>query len=493
MRSVFYEELFNSNIFKCEGSSENKLFKSIETDSRKVRPGDLFWALKGETFDGHDFIRSALEKGAQGLVLSSKLKSDLFANKELNLSQSINLNEVSFFYVEDTIQALQDYASLDIQKRKSRGQKIIGITGSSGKTTTKEFAFQILKEKFKVHSNKGSFNNHFGVPFNILSAPQDLDILIVEMGMNHKGEITRLCEIANPTHVICTMVGTAHIEHFGSIDKIAEAKYEIYESAPQAVGVFNKSNPWTLKMAESDINILPNRVRYFFSESGNSHQSLGKTDVTLQGIVQKDGYLLVQGRIGEQEGQALIPIFGAHHVTNIMAAATLAFSFGMLPEEIWKSLTQLKTPWGRTQLLKTENHSSILFDAYNANPESMSAFLDLYETFPKMKKKGVLLGEMLELGDKAEGIHNQLGHRVALLNLDFVFFVGPSFKAFEKGYLEGGGNINNLVVSSTYNETLAISLSGVLEPESLVFVKGSRGMHLEKWVSHLKPLNFEGK
>lgn len=457
-------------------------YLQIVTDSRVEAPGGLFWALKGEAHDGHGFVAEAVKKGCQGVVVS-----DPVVAKELP-------KDISVYLVSDTLVALQKLATSRARELKAKGCKIIGITGSSGKTTCKEFTTQIAHfAGLKVHSNKGSFNNHFGVPFNILSASDDTAVLICEMGMNHSGELTELAAIAQPDIVCCTMVGSAHIEHFGSIENIAKAKQEIYTASPEAVGVFNLSNPWTNAMFEDWRSSKGNRQTLTFMQVKQNAPKQEGVNIQLAVEVTPQASLMVSGWIESEAGGLEIPIFGAHHVTNIMAAAAINLFLKVEPKIIWQALPNLKTPWGRTQLVSTASGAGVLFDAYNANPESMQALMEIVQGFHLPKRKFAILGEMKELGDKAAIHHQRLGEMVSKIGFEQVVFVGPSWGAFAEGFKGESGNTSNLVTSSTYDEKLAIQMGSMLEQNDFVVIKGSRGMQLERFVPYLNPTNFEAK
>lgn len=451
----------------------------VYSDSRQTVDQGLFWALQGEQFDGHDYILQAIKAGARGVV----------THKPLDITQELLDKGVTIYEVQDTLLALQNLARHKAQSLATKGARIIGITGSNGKTTCKEFTFQIAHSVgYKTHSNKGSFNNHFGVPFNILSASPDTRVLICEMGMNHAGEISTLVKIAEPDIVCCTMVGTAHIEHFGTIDKIAEAKSEIYQPKAGRIGVFNLSNPWTAQMAASWEG-----PRLSFCDLNIGNLTQYSSDVTLGSQVTPDGFLEVSGDIQGVTGSVRLAVFGPHHVTNIMAAAAINLALGATPQQIWDSFCLLKTPWGRTQLLQTQSGATLLFDAYNANPESMKALLKSVQDYPISGRRWALFGEMKELGNQSDTLHFELGSLAATSGLAKVVFVGQYLKSFEAGFLSSGGLLENLIISDSYNESLAITLGSMLEPKDFLVIKGSRGMKLERFVPYFNPIHFEGK
>lgn len=449
-------------------------FSGLGTDTRKDMTGQLFWALKGEAFDAHDFLEQAVRKGAKGVVVHN-LRKD-----HLPLS-----DRVEVYVVEDTLKALQDLARY---YRREQAYKVLAITGSNGKTSTKEFAASIIGPEKKLHWNPGSFNNHFGLPFNLIQAPLDAEVVLAEMGMNHALELKLLCEIAEPDTVVCTMVGSSHIEHFGSVDKIAQAKEEIYKYSPAgALRIYNLDNPLTLKMWEKAPQDYPSaKALWAFSNQKDSSE----VQVFLQAVRTTGEGLELKGRIGSVSGKVSVPVLGSHNVTNLAAAATLALSLGISPEKIWSNLRFCKAHWGRMQLLKAKKGFQILFDGYNANPESMKAMLESLKDLTTTGKRFAVLAQMKELGSESKKAHELLGERVALLKFDKVWFYGPDAQAFAKGY---GNSQKNLMISDNYQEELALELLSVLDPKDLIVVKGSRGMETEQFVLACEALDFKKK
>lgn len=460
-------------------------FSGIGTDTRKNLAGQIFFALKGEAFDAHDFLTAAVSQGAAGLLVHRP-----------PTDEEMKAWNVTVILVKDTLQALQALAR---SVRQTFRAQVVGITGSNGKTSTKEFLATLLQDERQVHWNPGSFNNHFGLPFNLLQTPATADVVIAEMGMNHAGELTELAQIALPDVVVCTMVGSAHMEHFGSGEKIAAAKEEIYQAAPpSAVRIYNLDNPWTAKMWKRARTDYPTARLLTFSNQA----AVSAADVVL--VKDENNHSLglsLRGQIGGVAGRATTSLLGDHNVVNLAAAAACALALGLKPEVIWRHLEKCEAHWGRMQLLTTEKGPQVLFDGYNANPESMEALLASLQT-PNMKKRiqaGKVYGvfaEMRELGESAEEAHQKLGQKVAAAGLEKVYFYGPSAAAFLRGYeREAGAEAakKSLIVSDGYEETLAFGLASVLNPKDLVVVKGSRGMKTERFALLLRPLGFHAK
>ena len=448
-------------------------FYGIGTDTRKDMTGQLFLALKGEQFDAHEFIFSAIEKGATG-ILAHKVSPELEALK----------SKVTIIKVEDTLMALQDLA---LALRHKLEPKVIALTGSNGKTTTKEFTAAILETQFKVHYSKGSFNNHWGLPFSLLDLEEQHEIVVLEMGMNHPNEITRLVEIAEPDIVVCTTVGTAHIEHFGSQMGIAKAKEEIYEFSPRsATRVYNIDDPLTRKMWERGKARFNEATILTFSNLDP------KADLFLKFVAMDLNELTVKGHIQGEEGQAKIPVFGKQNLVNLAAAGTLALAAGMDAKEIWPALEKCRTNWGRNQLLNLKSGAQMIFDGYNANPDSMKALIENVKNVKISGKKIGVFGEMLELGDFSAGFHQEIAEAIGQAGFDSIYFIGNDVEAFRRG-LKNANNNSKQSIWSEFRAEMADELAHEAKKGDLVVVKGSRGMKLERFVLPCQPEGFSLK
>ncbi|MDC0980153.1 UDP-N-acetylmuramoyl-tripeptide--D-alanyl-D-alanine ligase [Bdellovibrionales bacterium] len=444
-------------------------FQGVGTDTRSDLSGQIFVALAGDNFDAHNFLAQAVHSGAAALVVS----------REDN-SLPNYYSDISVILVKDTLQALQEMAIF--WRRKIAGQ-VVAITGSAGKTTTKEFLTTMLSSAFSTHCSKSSFNNHWGVPLSILSCPLESERVVLEMGMNHPKEITRLCEIARPDVVMVTMVGSAHIGQFESKSALARAKEEIYECCPKALQIFNLDNEFTSEMFERRAgNLLKEQLFTFSSYQKEVHVSIRCTEMDFSG-------LKVRGVIGGVEGEAEIPIFGRQNVVNLMAASTVALACGMDGQKIWDQIPKCRTTWGRSQLVWLERGTRVLFDGYNANPESMAALIkSFYETQVEGKKVAIL-GEMLELGDQTEECHRHLGELLGNTDVDIVWFIGPHLKEFEEG-IKLSMFSETYFLSDTYEQGLAMKISSMLKSNDVVVLKGSRGMKLEQVLRDWNPIHF---
>ncbi|MEO0335494.1 MAG: UDP-N-acetylmuramoyl-tripeptide--D-alanyl-D-alanine ligase [Pseudomonadota bacterium] len=447
-------------------------FTGFGTDTRSDLADQLFVALKGETFDAHKFLSQACDQGARVLLVH-----DSSAVEESVLSRA------GVVLVGDTLVALGQLATW---WRRHNDFQVVAITGSNGKTTTKRMADQLLSGTMKTHTASGSFNNHWGVPFSILSASEDTEALVLEMGMNALGEISKLCKIAEPDVVVCTMVGTAHIGELGSQENIAKAKWEIYESCPDAMKIFNYDNEFTIEMHEKAKTLWPDQKFVLFSSFRK------ESDVFLRAMSSNLKGIDVSGSVFGYEGSAQVPVVGRHNIVNLAAACSIALALGVEPAQVWAQMPLITGEWGRNQLLKAQGGATILFDGYNANPDSMAMLMKNLLEIEVTGKKIVVLGEMFELGEFSEEKHEQLGEMVGMTDIEVIWFVGPSCRAFEAG-LKKADFSKTYFISDSYKESLASQMASMLEPDDIVAVKGSRGMKLEKVVVDFDPLNFPQK
>lgn len=441
-------------------------FSAVATDTRKDMQGQLFVALRGDAHDAHDYVDACVAKGAVAALVDKQNEQVVRLQKQITV-----------ILVADTLIALQQIANF---YRKKTSSKFLAITGSNGKTTSKEFTAQIISQHFKTHYSKGSFNNHWGVPLSILAQPEDCQVTVLEMGMNHSGEITALVNIADPDAVVVSAVGSAHIEHFGSVERIADAKAEIYQASRQdSIRIFNLDQSWTLEM-----------FKKYKNSSTLSFSSVDKkADVFMQIQSVEAGGLKISGHIQGVESSQFVPILGKHNLTNLMVASSMALAVGVPKEKIWQSLPACKTNWGRTQWVKTESGAHLLFDAYNANPDSMQALLLAYDELPKSAKSFGVFGQMLEMGEASFKAHEELGYQVGLRNLQVVWFYGAETEAFAAG-LKRANYKNKSIITASYEEPIAIDVASMLDQDDIVLIKGSRGMKLERFVLCCKPLGF---
>ena len=421
--------------------SANPLIRAITTDSREAREGDLFVALKGRVTDGNEFITSATERGA--FTLGSTDESDL--------------------RVADTEESLLAIAKYYKNTSLTSLQHTVAITGSVGKTTTKEFLRRLLSRRHKIHATEGNYNNTIGVPLAVLSAPCDTEILILELGMNSTGEIARLSKCINPTVGVITNIGTAHIGRLGSREKIAEAKLEL---------ICGMSPDSSLYVPYGEA-LLEGYGRKTFSTSSPyaTVAVLGKPDVNV---------LLRGAPIG------ISPFLpeGHHHRECLAAALSAALEISDIPGTI-SSISEISECDTRARL-RAINDFFILDDSYNASYESINAALYHLFALHGYNRKSVLLGDVLELGEFAEEIHLKIGRLLARFSPAEIYLYGDYAGFTARGALIMGVEKEHLHAFGTGNEQeLANTISSRSTKGELILVKGSRGMHLEKIIEYI--------
>ena len=419
----------------------------VQTDSRKVVPGDLFIALTGEKADGHDFVAAAAQKGAVAALVSRDVEPGVVTIK-----------------VADTVRAFGDIAA---GYRKELGLKVIGITGSVGKTTTKEMTACILDRTFRTAKSEGNHNNQLGLPMSILAMPEDTQLAVLEMGMNHFGEMTYLSSIAKPDLAIITNIGTMHIEHLGTRQGILEAKLEILKGmSPEGVGVFNGDEPllWNVR---SD----GGHKKYYYGIENYS------CDVVASDIQEfEDGMRFVVTGFGHQF-ELFVPVVGRHAVYDGLAAVTAALLLGVKPEVIQNQFTGFRNT-GMRQRIYEQNGVTIIEDCYNAGPESTEAALNVLESCKTEGRRIAVLGDMLELGNRSSAEHYRIG-RLAASKTDLLFTYGAHSVRTVTGAITGGMSQKNTAHFDTHEELANMLRMRVKEGDVLLF-KGSRGMKMEK-------------
>lgn len=464
-------------ITATQGQSLSKVsvrFEAVGTDTRKALHGQLFVALQGNAHDAHHYLEQAVKAGATGLLIHRW-------DETLNHLKS----KTTIILVNNTLVALQ---KLGQYRRQQWGKPIIAVTGSNGKTTTKEFIAQIISPYKKVHFNQGSFNNHWGLPLTLLGLKPEHEVAICEMGMNHPGEIAALVQLAQPNIVGVTMVGRAHLEGLGSIQAVAAAKAEIYQFNDlnsSEKRIFNLDNDWTKAMFES-LSIENKKRAFTFSTICSS------ADVSVHFKINQMNLdrLEIYGSILQVKNSANVSVFGKQNLDNLMFATCAALAAGLTPEQIWQSLPKCKTIWGRNQRLVHPSGAEFLFDAYNANPDSQKALIENLKLLKIDRPLIGIFGEMRELGQASSSLHEELGALVATAPFNKVFFVGNFADNFKLGFEKNSrpSNRNNLLIFSDVTESLMQSLKDLMQDKPLISVKGSRGMALEKILKNLSLL-----
>ncbi len=435
----------------CGGQFDEKygdvVFCGANHDSRKLQPGELFVALQGVR-DGHEFIGKAFQAGAAA-VLCSHMDEDRPA-----------------ILVPDPRIALGQIAK---GLREQIGMQVIGVTGSVGKSTTKEMIACVLQGSFRVAKTPANFNNDIGMPLAILAMPEDTQVAVLEMGMNHFGEISYLSQIARPQRAVITNIGTMHMENLGSREGILQAKLEILDGMGEAGLVILNGDDDLLGRVRTDRPLL--RFGYDNMEC----------DVFASRIRQEGRTLCCRVDSGAYVFTLELPMEGVHFVSDALAAVCVGLSMGVRPEMICQRLKAFENMQGRQEILEIGGYT-LISDCYNAGPESMAAALTVLGR--RTGRRIAVLGDMLELGSGSQAEHYKVG-RLAARNADIVYAYGPNAKRVASGALTGGIPAGRVEVFAD-RETLIQKLKCILCPKDTVLVKGSHGMHLEAVIEQLR-------
>ncbi|MCC5803998.1 UDP-N-acetylmuramoyl-tripeptide--D-alanyl-D-alanine ligase [Rossellomorea vietnamensis] len=432
------------------------IVKGVSIDTRKIGSGNLFVPFKGENVDGHEFVRQAIDNGASAALW------------DINVPNPPE--DIPVIVVEDPLLALQSLAN---QYRHELDLKVVGITGSNGKTTTKDIVANLLSVKYRVHKTQGNYNNHIGLPLTILSLPQDSEVAVLEMGMSGFGEIELLSEISQPDAAIITNIGESHLQDLGSREGIAKAKLEIVKGLkPDGLFAYYGDEP-LLQEGVKGIG-LKNMETFGRSESNNIYPT--KIEMNNQG-----SYFETSVAEGET---FFLPVLGQHNIHNALAGILIARHFGLTVEEMKEGLQSLKLTQMRMEMGEGKKGESIINDAYNASPTSMKAAIGLVSELEGFRTKILVLGDMLELGDQEEEFHQEIGHLIDQEKIQQVFTFGRLGTFIAKGALENFPE--ERVHSYMDKESLAQELSSLIKGDELILFKASRGMKLEEIIEGLK-------
>ncbi|CAH1213819.1 UDP-N-acetylmuramoyl-tripeptide--D-alanyl-D-alanine ligase [Paenibacillus plantiphilus] len=472
----------------CGGALSDPIFADIgivgvTKDSRDVRQGQLYIPLVGDNFDGHDFAVSALENGAAACLWQS----------DRPLPES--LAAVPLVLVQDTLVALQRLAS---KYRDELDIRVIGITGSNGKTTTKDMVASVLGAVFRVHKTAGNLNNHIGLPLTVLQLDETIDIAVLEMGMSGFGEIELLASIGKPDIAIITNIGDAHMLQLGSRQGIAKAKLEIIAGLKRGgLLLMNGDEPLLTDNAElhNMLSAAGAKVQTFGLEAGNDWRAANMSITTTASefdIVA--GENMQDNTAASGLRAASIPLPGQHNVANALAAIAAAIRLGVDGESIRQGLQGIELTGMRIEPVRAYNGAMVLNDAYNANPTAVRAAIDLVAQLDGYRRKWLVLGDMLELGPDEAEMHREIGMYITPDKADAVLTFGELSKQTARGSAEQFGIQavssdeagERAVQSFDDKERLIERLHAQLQPEDLVLVKGSRGMRMEQIVHALQ-------
>lgn len=442
---------------------EELKIQGVCTDTRQIRKGCLYVPLVGERFDGHDFAAQALASEAGAILWQEDHGTP---------------PDGPVIKVQDTLIALQMLATSYLEQS---GAKVVGITGSNGKTTVKDMVTALLETKFKVHKTQGNFNNQIGLPLTVLDMPEDTDIVVLEMGMSGRHEIELLSTIARPDTAVITNIGESHLLQLGSREEIARAKVEIISGMkPGGLLVYHGDEPLIpMVLAEADTK-KPDDLRTFTFGTGKDN------DDYPTGMMFHPKGIIFTSHVHSGEGFSL-PLLGRHNVVNALAALAVAEHYGVSDEQIREGLSGLRLTSMRIECIETEHGVTVLNDAYNASPISVKAALDVLSDMKGYRRRIAVLGDMLELGSGEEEFHAEIGRYVSSDNVDLLFTFGPLSthiaEAATHTLSEGQ------VMAFTDKTALIEAIVKEVTNKDVVLVKASRGMKLEEVVDALKSLH----
>ena len=434
--------------------------KKINIDSRTLKKGEFFWPIKGENFDGHDFIEKAIKKECSGFVYSEPLDPSILA-----LAKSKNIQAIK---VADTLQALGEEAK---KIRQKLNPQIIAITGSNGKTTTKEIVGQILARKYPTVYPQKSFNNLIGLPLTLLSINQDTKYVVLEMGMNQPGEIRQLMHIAQPDMGVIVNILNTHIGNFDSQEDIVRAKGEMAENLGQ-----NK----TLILNEDCL-----QYAFFKQKFACQIKTFGLNQnnfCILKQARQQGDKLHVYIILNEQTYEFVYPGLGLHNAQNVTGAVACLYELGLAPEEIQKELPSITTPYMRMQKINLNNNIILYDDTFNASPASTKAAIDTFDTFVCKGKKYFIFGDMLELGKHSPSLHTEIGQQLAKSTIEFIYTYGKETKYTHQVLQNSTKKARHFKNKTELTQTLKANL----QPNDLLLIKGSKGMKMGEIVLDLR-------
>ena len=430
---------------------ENLECKTFSKDTRKIKKGDTYIGIKGETFDGSSFWKQALENGAQAVIIE---------NVEVTKEEKEKFKGKVIIKVKNTLEALYEMAKY---KRSLYNIPVVAITGSVGKTSTKDIVANVVGQKYKTLKTIGNNNNNIGLPFTILRM-QDEEIAVLEMGMNHFGEISLLTSIAKPTICVITNIGTSHIGNLGSRENILKAKLEILEGSKNPTIIINNDNDLLHKWYEENKNIK-NILTYGINE---------KSDINAEKMILEPNYSEYKCKIDGTENKIKVPIGGEHFVLNSLCALTVGKALGIETKKIIKGIEGFELTKKRMDITTLKSGVKIINDAYNASFESMKASLKVLSEF-KENRKIAVLGDMFELGDFSKELHEKVGHEVVKNKIDILICNGENSKNIVEQAKKDGMNKDKIYYFDNKNEILK-TLEKIAKPGDIILFKASNGM-----------------
>ena len=455
------------DIIKCTkgilltGSEEYEC-ENFSGDTRVIKKGDTFIAIKGKTFDGNVFWKEAFENGADTVILNKIeiTEQDIEKYKNKNIIQ-----------VDDTIKALQQIAT---EKRNLyKDLIVVGVTGSVGKTSTKDIIANVLSQKYKTLKTLGNMNNDIGLPFTILNL-RDHEAAVIEMGMNHLGEISKLTKIAKPTLSVITNVGTSHIGNLGSRENILKAKIEILEGMDNPLVIINNDNDMLNKWTKENANNV--HIKTFGLEN--------KSECMAENIEKKENDSIFICNCEGEKFKLGVPVGGDVFILNALCGALVGRTLKLSNEEIQRGIASFELTKKRMEIIKLENDITLINDSYNASFDSMKAAIEYLSNTNSLRKIAVL-GDMFELGEYSEELHRKVGKEVAKNKIDLLFVIGENAKYIAEEAENNGMKKDNIIY---FNNKIALleKIKNIMEKGDCILFKASNGMKLFEIVQELK-------
>ena len=429
---------------------------NVSIDSRNIKKNSLFIAIKGEKFDGHNFINTAVKKGATAVMINRNY-----------LKKVVKVN-ITVITVPETTKALGHIAKVWRSKLKA---KVIGLTGSSGKTTTKEIIARILSAKYNVNKTIANNNNHIGVPLTILSTRAIHQVLVAECGTNHFGEIAYTADILQPDYALITNIGDSHLEYLNDREGVLKEKSALFDVTSSRNGkIFINSDD---ELISEYSRKFRNKINFGFNQPADvngriiSYDAIGRANIEI--------------KTKSKKLNMLVPMPGESNAKNFLAACAIGFEFGLKPKEIFNAARRIKSTDKRVKL-KIHKLFTILDDTYNANPDSMRAAISILSMYKNRRRKIAVLGDMFELGKQSKALHELLADYVMTQNIHEIYSTGKMMKYFSNSLKNSGVQIEHFESRELLKRRLKkINLHG-----SVILIKGSRGMKMEEFISVLE-------
>lgn len=453
-----------ASMLGSESGAPERVARRYSIDSRTLAPGALFFAIRGPNFDGHSFVREALERGAAGAVV----ERDWALNAPADVAPFL-------IAVPNTVAALQDLGRA-VRRRWSR--PLIAVTGSTGKTTTKELLAAVLGARYAVHKAAENLNNHLGVPLTLLALSPAHEVAVLEFGMSHAGEIAQLARMAAPAVGVVTNVAPAHLENFDSLEGIAAAKRELIENlASPSTAILNYDDEQVLRFREG----FTGRVVTYGFETGADYRATGfRLELEPSGLARS----VFRVRGPECEAEVRLSLPGRHNVANALAAVAVGRLLGVPLGSMGAALAGVVPLGRRTEVSRVAPGVTLINDCYNSNPRAIEQMLELVRDWPGAARRIVLAGEMLELGPSAPEWHYAVGRKVAGAAVDWLLAVQGNARMFLEGAIAAGFPPERCRFFSGAEEAGSFCRS-ILQAGDLLLVKGSRAVHLEKAVEQI--------